>query len=196
MRVVIISSTKGGNAVAKSSKAAADEMLSEAFLEFGRSIEKYCRVRLGEASDSTDDCVQEAFCVYYKRLLAGESIEKPRAFLYRTADNMVKRAKEEYIKNCTRNSKLEDAEGIGEYMAEENAADIDYDEIRDMLISRLSEREQELYSLKYVDRLSMKEIGERLEISPYAAANRISRLRTKIIGLTEPILEKEMKGGS
>lgn len=196
MREIIIISAKGGNAVAKISKAAADEMLAEAFREFGRAIEKYCRVRLGEAADSADDCVQEAFCVYYKRLLSGESIEKPRAFLYRTADNMVKRAKEEYIKNSKRTSSLEDAESIGKYMPEENAADIDYDKIRETLISHLNEKEQALYTQKYVEGLSLKEIGESLGISPYAAANRISRLRTKIVGLMKPILEKEMKGGS
>lgn len=182
--------------MAKSNKATADERLTEAFAEYGRVIEKYCRVRLGEAADSTDDCVQEAFCVYYKRLLAGEEIEKPRAFLYRTADNMVKRAREEYIKACMRTSKLEDAEDIGEYMPQENSADIDYDKIKNTLLAELSEGEQELYQLKYVNHLSMREIGERLKISPYAAANRLSRLRNKILRLIEPALEKGTKGGS
>lgn len=180
----------------KSAKAIADAKLSEAYSSICKSLVKYCRVRLGEASDSADDCVQEAFCVYYKKLLLGEEIEKPKAFLYRTADNMVKRAKEEYIKNAQRTSGLETAEEIEAFIPDENTADIDYDKIKEILISKLSEDEQLLYQRKYAENLSLKEIAALMNIAPAAVANRTSRLRTKIKRLTEPILEKEQKGGS
>lgn len=38
-------------------KRAADESLSFACREYGKCLEKYCRVRLGEAADWADDCV-------------------------------------------------------------------------------------------------------------------------------------------
>lgn len=179
----------------KSAKAIADEKLSEAYRTTCQSLVKYCRVRLGEAADSADDCVQEAFCIYYKRLLLGEKFEKPRAFLYRTADNMVKRAKEEYIKNAQRTASLETAEEVEAFIPEESAADMDYDRIKEILISKLSEEEQLLYQRKYAEGFSLKEIAALMDIAPAAVANRVSRLRAKIKRLTEPILENEQKGG-
>lgn len=79
-------------------KRTADDALSAACRDYKKCLEKYCRVRLGEAADSVDDCVQETFYIYYKKLLNGEIIEKPKAFLYRTADNMIKRKLSEHYK--------------------------------------------------------------------------------------------------
>lgn len=180
----------------KSRKAYADEKLKEAYRTCSASLIKYCRVRLGDAADYTDDCVQEAFCVFYRKLLAGEEIEKPGAFLYRTADNMVKRAKSEYIKHAQRTAILESAEHVQTFIFEENADNIDYDAVKDILISDLSKDEQLLYQQKYIEKLSLKEIGTALGIPPSAVANRTSRLRTKIKKLTKEIIEQEQKGGS
>lgn len=99
---------KGGKALGKQ-KRAADESLSFACREYGKCLEKYCRVRLGEAADWADDCVQETFYIYYKKLLDGESVEKPKAFLYRTADNMIKRKLHEHYKNASRTVPLDEA---------------------------------------------------------------------------------------
>lgn len=184
---------KGGNAL---SKVYADEQLKLAYEQYGKAVEKYCRIRLGETADMTNDCVQEAFCVYYKRLLKGETFENSRAFLYRTANIMVCRAKEEYFKNAKRTKPLEDAENIAVFMQDAVPDELDYDVIKARLISKLSDGEQQLYQMKYVDGKSLKEIGKILDIAPAAVANRTSRLRTKIKGLVESVLKEAQKGGS
>ncbi|MCH5320697.1 MAG: sigma-70 family RNA polymerase sigma factor [Eubacterium sp.] len=180
----------------RESRQLANAKLSEAYNAVGKSLAKYCRVRLGDAADEADDCVQEAFCVYYKRLLNGEEFQNPRAFLYRTADIMVRRAKEEYVIKAQHTASLESAENTEVFIPDENAADIDYDAVKEILISSLSEDEQLLYQQKYVEGLSLKEIGKALDIAPAAVANRTSRLRAKIKRLIEPVLENEKKGGS
>lgn len=180
------------------SKANADKQLEEAFEKYSKALEKYCRVRLGEISESANDCVQEAFCVYYKRLLNGEQFENPRAFLYKTANNMVLRAKEEYFKSLKHIKALDDAENVAVYDEEifDKDIDLDIDAVKDILISKLSDSEKELYQMKYVQGKSLKEIGEYLNIPPSAVANRTSRLRSKVHKLVQPVLTEFRKGGS
>ena len=60
-----------------------------------------------------------------------------------------------------------------------------------MLIALLEPDEQILYRMRYKDELPVNEIAERLNISPAAAAKRISRLRKKIVDL---IKEKNLFG--
>lgn len=177
-------------------KSLADKKLSHAYEEYGKCLEKYCRVRLGEAADYTDDCVQEAFCVYYKKLIAGEVIDKPKAFLYRTADNMVKRVRAEHYKNASRLTPLDEAENVEAQITDEAASNIDYDRLKEILLRDLSSQEQLLYQRKYVERKSLKEIGAELGIPPATVANRTSRLRTKIKALSEQLIAAVQKGGS
>lgn len=179
----------------RKTKQLADAKLSETYNAIGKSIARYCRVRLGEAAGEADDCVQEAFCVYYKRLLKGENFQNPKAFLYRTADIMVRRAKEEYVIKARHTANLESAKTAEAFMPDESVTDIDYDAVKEILISSLSKDEQQLYQQKYVEGRSLKEIGKILNIAPAAVANRTSRLRSKIKKLIEPVLENEKKGG-
>lgn len=185
---------KGGNALGNV-KRAADEMLSAACRDYKGCLEKYCRVRLGEAADSVDDCVQETFYIYYKKLLNGETIEKPKAFLYRTADNMIKRKLSEHYKDASHTVSLDEARDKEAVTSDETASLLDYDKLKDTLLSVLTEKEQYLYRLKYEQRKSLKEIGEILNIPPATVANRTSRLRSKIKGLVGSVIEDSLKEG-
>lgn len=176
-------------------KSLADRKLETAFREYGKLLEKYCRVRLGEASQSTEDCVQEAFCIYYRKILAGEAIEQPKAFLYRTADNMVKRAKAEYYKRASRFTTLDEVADIEADPLDELDF-IDCEKLTQMLLNKLTDSERLLYKRKYIERKSLKEIGLELSIPPTTVANRTSRLRSKIKMLSEELISEAEKGGS
>lgn len=176
----------------------ANKELEKAYDLYAKSIEKFCFVRLGEAAGMTEDCVQEAFLIYYNKLLGGETFENVRAFLYKTADIMVRRAKEKYYKNAERHKDIDDvAESHGREMDFDELVfrDMDYDRAKDILLEKLSDSEKELYHLKYVEKKSLKEIGEILKIPSPAVANRTSRLRAKVKKLIEPILNDYAKGG-
>lgn len=185
-----------GDCMAKISKAAADEKLQQAYSMYGVLLTKYCTVRLGEAIASVDDCIQNAFLIYYNKILNGETIENPKAFLYRVADNMVKRCVSEYYSDAKRRADLETAENISVDESFEHTADLDYDYLKEVLINKLSEDEQLLYQQKYVQRLSLKELGAYYSIKPAAVANRTSRLRTKIKSLIDEVLKENDKGGN
>ena len=154
--------------------------VGDCYEKYYQSIYKYCRVRLGEFSQHAEDCVQDAFLVLYNKLTDGETVEQPRAFLYRTADNFVKRTVEGCRKQQSRTVDIDEA-------AEKIAAppdsvpdDFDYDECARLLIEMLTVEERVLYELKYTQRKSLKEISEILNITPTATAKRVSRLRSRI----------------
>ena len=176
-------------------RAYASERLEAAYTQYAAPLERFCSVRLGEARDSAADCVQEAFLVYYKRLLKGERFDNPRVFLYKTADLTVRKARERYFKNAKRTKPLEDAQGVASELKAFQPDLLDYDALKALLLSRLSEEEQLLYQMKYEEHRSLKEIAAVLNSNPAAVANRTSRLRKKISGLIDLVLEENGKGG-
>ena len=177
-------------------RAYAEKETEKAYEAYYASIEKFCRVRLGEASDQAGDCVQETFLVYYKRLLSGERFDNPHAFLYRTAHILTLKAKETYYKEAKRTKPLDDAAYLASEINDEFNSDLDYDRVKELLLSKLSESEQRLYEMKFAENRSIKEIAEILDIHPYAVSNRLSRLRNKIRNLVEPALTEFRKGDS
>lgn len=158
----------------------ANNTVGDCYEKYYQSIYKYCRVRLGEFSQHAEDCVQDAFLILHNKLTDGETVEQPRAFLYRTADNFVKRTVESCLKQQSRTVDIDEA-------AEKIAAppdsvpdDFDYDECARLLIEMLTVEERVLYELKYTERKSLKEISKILNITPTATAKRVSRLRGRI----------------
>lgn len=176
-------------------KRQADEALKSAYELCFTPLIKYCRVRMGDAAVSADDCVQEAFVVYYNKLLSGETFQNPRAFLYRTTDNFLKQAIEQYVRNRNRTVPLEDAEHLSADDLPFETSDLDYDKLAAVLIGSLTSEEQTLYRMKYIERRQLAEIAETLGISPAAAAKRTSRLRSQIKDKLTSTIQSQRKGG-
>ena len=180
------------------SKEAADRLLTQAYEEHQQRLYAFCKSRLREFGDFTDDCVQKAFLFYYDKLLEGEEIQNVRAYLYRVADNICKDEYSRNIRREMRSANIEDAEEVADPLQDfelEQAANIDYDMLARLLISELGEQEQELFRLKYVEKRSLEEIGEMLDMRANTVAKRTSRLRAKIKDLVTAVLEDYSKGG-
>lgn len=176
-------------------KHQADEALKNAYELCFMPLIKYCRVRMGDAAMSADDCVQEAFLVYYNKLLSGEEFQNPRAFLYRTTDNFLKQAIEQYTRTRNRTVPLENAESLSADVLPFDTSDLDYDRLAAVLIGSLTQEEQTLYRWKYIERRQLSEIAELLGISPAATAKRTSRLRSQIKDKLTDTIQSHRKGG-
>lgn len=159
-------------------KISIEQTVKDCYEKYYQSIFKYCRVRLGDFSEHAEDCVQDTFVILQRKLNDGEKIEQPRAFLYRTADNFVKRAIERYSKERAQTVELNEAENIP--VTQIISDDFDYDKLAETLITTLTQQEQELYTLKYVQRKSLSEISVLLNIKPNTVAQRTLRLRQHI----------------
>ena len=108
---------------------------------------------------------------------------------------MIKRKLHEHYKNASRTVPLDEARDEEAASADEAASLLDYDQLKEVLISVLGAEEQRLYQLKYEQGRSLKDIGEILNIPPATVANRTSRLRSKIKGLLTDVIENSLKGG-
>ena len=178
-----------------SEKKRADALLQECYDQYRIRLFNYCLSRLDGSREAADDCVQETFIVFYDRLLDGEQFENPRAFLYRTADNFVKRQKQKTASELRREVPLESVSDIGvddEYIMKLD--EIDYEEYAKILLNLLSEEEKQIYDLRYIRKLGVEAVAQRLGISRPAASMRLMRLRNKIKEMVYSF-DIEKKGG-
>ncbi len=179
-----------------SEKKRANALLQECYNEYRIRLFNYCLSRLDSSREAADDCVQETFIVFYNKLLDGEEFENPRAFLYRTADNFVKRQKQKDATETRHQVPLETAADIGvtddEYF--EKLGLIDYEECAKILLKLLTDEEKQIYDLRYIQRIAVEDIAERLGISRPAASMRLMRLRNKIKDMVYSF-DIEKKGG-
>jgi len=178
-----------------SERKRADALLQKCYDEYRIRLFNYCLSRLDGSREAADDCVQETFIVFYDRLLEGEQFENPRAFLYRTADNFVKRQKQKSASELRREVPLESVSDIGvddEYITKLD--EIDYEECAKILINLLTDEEKQIYDLRYICKLGVEDVAQRLGISRPAASMRLMRLRNKIKEMVYSF-DIEKKGG-
>ena len=161
-------------------KSDANNILSKCYDDCYQSLLKYCRVRLRNFDSHAHDCVQEAFIVLYSKLKSDETIENPRAFLYRTADNFIKRTIRDCSEQQSRNVPLDDIYAFTVSSVPMISDDFDYDKCAETLISKLSDDEKQIYIMKYSNKMSIGEIANYLNISPAATAKRLQRMRDKV----------------
>lgn len=156
-----------------SEKKRANALLQECYNEYRIKLFNYCLSRLDGSREAADDCVQETFIVFYNKLLDGEEFENPRAFLYRTADNFVKRQKQKAASELQHQVPLENATDVGVTDDYNERLDlIDYEEIAKILLNLLTDEEKQIYDLRYIRKQGVEDIAEQLGISRPAASFR------------------------
>ncbi len=169
-------------------KKRADETLREAYNTYFDKIARFCNIKLKNRNEA-EDCVQECFMIFYKRVLQGEEIKNTGAFLYKIADNLIKTQWRQDKKTNT----IVSLDELSETLAATEIIDfsyIDFDLYAEKIIRILDEKEQLIYKMKYTDGKSIAEISRELNISFDAAAKRLSRLRQKV----KDLITEEMKG--
>ncbi len=139
----------------------------------------------------SEDCVQETFLVAYQKLKGGEEIKNPRAFLYTTATNFIKKKYNEIQKENDSTVNLDEVE----YLLGDDTVNIvidklDYKELSNRLKNILSEKEEQLFKYRFVDEMQIKSIAKLLDITPANCSLRITRLRRKIIAGLKEYLQK------
>lgn len=157
-------------------------LLQQLYDDYRLKLFNFCLARLSGERESADDCVQETFLVLSSKLKNGEAIENPRAFLYRTAENFVRRRQEQIAKDTKRLVPLENATeaAASDEIYNETLDSIDFDALAERLIEALNEDEKLLYNLRYIKNTRVDEIATILNISRPAVSMRLVRLKTKI----------------
>jgi RNA polymerase sigma factor (sigma-70 family) len=158
-------SGSGASAERGSSKAGAGSAVTAAFLECGsvlrKSLSRFLPVR-----QDIEDVAQEA---YLRAYIAEqrESIEQPRAFLFRVAKNLAltrlsrkSRQITDYIEEANASAVMQTEAGLDQELEAQQCLGL-YCEA----VASLTEKCRHVFLLRKVHGLSHKEIGERLGLS-------------------------------
>lgn len=131
------------------------------------SIYRYCYVRLGKECDAYD-CTQEVFVILCQKADKLNINENIRAWLYRTADNVMRNFKR-------KNNKYISFEELPEIPVETDFS------VETPFNEAISENEYQLLKAYYIDKENIEHIAKELDITKDAAFKRIYRIKAKII---------------
>lgn len=142
-----------------------ENIFNEIAERYYNDIYKYCCVRL-DNEHAAKDCTQEVFLILYRKMDKLKLSENVRAWLYRTADNVMKNYRR---KNKTTVS-LDD---LNETTEDNYSVETPFEDI-------ISKNEYELLDSYYIKDEDIEHISKRLGISKAAAFQRIHRIKSKI----------------
>ena len=170
-----------------SKKSRADALFKETYKQYYSDIYRFCLSYLLKDRSSVDDVVQETFIVLYNKYLEGEEIVYTKAFLLKTAHNFVQKRLREH-KRDIKNISLDE---IIEIPSQNEDLDerLSFEEYSRQISDALTERDAELFRLRYLENKSLEELAADLNISLSASGTRVHRLRKRLI----PIIEKMLK---
>lgn len=149
-------------------------------------ISAYIHYRLPHDYETAEDCVQNVFLTFYYAKEKINNLEHIKAWLYRVADNYIKK---EYCRMCKNPISAEPIDNISEKLIKDDIyIQIEGQDLKEVLIKHLTDSEKNQYMLFYEYELSMKQIAKRLDISVDAAKKRKERLKVRIAILLKELL--------
>lgn len=172
-----------------SDKKRADELLKDAYSKYYSDVYRFCLSYLTRDTSSVDDCVQEAFIVLYKRYLAGEEITYVKTFLYKTVSNCAKMKLRDLAKAQKHISLDEVIELPGQ--SADMTEQLSFDEYSRQISAALSDRDAELFRLRFIEDYSLKEIAGMLGVNMSTIGTRVNRLQKRLITISREILSHE-----
>lgn len=155
--------------------------LSKAYETFSDAIFRHCFFRVYQREYALD-LMQQVFMKTWEYMASGKSIENIRAFLYRTANNLiideVRKKKEQVSLEALEEQGLEP--GVDTREAVE--ATIDGAQVGTYL-KKLPKEDREILVLRFIDDLSPKEIAAVLDKTANVVSVRINRALKKLRAL-------------
>ncbi|MBP9762988.1 sigma-70 family RNA polymerase sigma factor [Patescibacteria group bacterium] len=155
-----------------------DQDLSNAYEEFSDAIFRHCFFRVYHREQARD-LMQQVFMKTWEYLASGKSIENLRAFLYRTANNLIideaRKKKEPVSLDVLEEQGIEPKHD----RQSELEATIDGSKIATYL-KKLPKDDREILVLRFIDDLSPKEIADVLQETANVVSVRIHRAIKKL----------------
>ena len=154
-----------------------EQQFLTAYDNYSDAIFRYCYYRVFDR-DKAKDCVQEAYCRTWKYLSNGKEVENIRAFLYKTARNVIidesrkkKASSLDQIMEKGFSPKTDPREKTQDYFTGQEIIH---------MVKSLDEKYREVILMKYVDDLSTQEIAMALDETENNVYVRISRGLEKV----------------
>jgi len=162
-------------------KKAADERLKQIYKTYYSSIYKFCLARIKDDKQAVEDITQETFIVLYNKLLGGEAVEKPHAFLFKVADNLIRR----HYEKVKKDNVLISIEEVIELPTDKTDLDerLAFEQYSKEFSAALNDTDAELFSLRYIEELRINEIADITGMSIHNITIRLHRLKDKLRNL-------------
>jgi len=152
----------------------AGEIVNSVFQEWAKPLVRYaiCRLRNREIAE---EIVQEVFLSFYRKLIAGSSIDNPRAWTLAAVRNLVRKHHRE---QNNENQKLSNCTCAGMVTRNMEAYLVELDSL-EAVLHLLTEREEEVLLLR-MESMRYDEIAAELNITSGTVATLLSRAIQKI----------------
>lgn len=169
-------------------KNKSEKQFLEAFDKYSDDIFRYCYYRVFDR-DRAKDLAQETYCRTWKYIIDGHKVENIRAFLYKTAKNMIiddsRKKKSVSLDQMTERGfapSITQPEKSEEYFMGQEILKI---------VQSLDEKYRDVIIMRYINDLSIKEISLILGETENNIYVRVSRGFTKV---KEIFLKDQSKG--
>ena len=154
-----------------------ETQFSQAYSAYADAIFRHCYFRIGDR-EIGKELMQETFMKSWEYALIGNSIENMRAFLYRTANNLVvdhlrrkSRRKEESLETL----REEGFDIAGEENADRRTEEVFNEKQVVEVLGKIKEPYRSAVIMRYIDELPPQQIAEALNESVNVVSVRINR---------------------
>jgi len=159
------------------------ENFIQAYEEHSDAIFRFCFYKLYFDREKAKNFMQKTFTKTWGYLTKGKEIDNLRAFLYKTARNLIidyhRKKKEQSLENI-----LESGMQFGDSNTEEIHDKIEVEKYKKMM-QDLNDKYREAVMLRYIEELKPQEIAEILDISVNNVSVRIHRGLNRLKKLVE-----------
>lgn len=164
-----------------------DAFLNKLYHEYYTAIFSYCAAMLDGDEEDAADCTNAVFEQAKKSISTLQTHPNVIGWLKVTAQYRVKRAlrkrgkkhkKEVYIDDAS--ERYIDALQYVHDFEEESYNEIDIEKTKDLVLGKLTQEEYKLYTLRFVNKLTIKEVAAAISLSESATRMRLIKLELKI----------------
>ncbi len=172
-----------------------EELYKSLWTAYREEIYRFCRSRLYRAPIIAEDCVQQVFLALFEALEAGLVIERPRAWLYKTARHVSCRLNDHIVREVKHRTEEERAYGEGPSITFDECRDAvsgqkGEEELLTKVLTNLTEEEKYLLRAFYIEEKRCRDIGESLGLRENTVHQRLARLRLKVRRLIHDAMEE------
>lgn len=162
-----------------------DDLIGELYVELHSYLLTLIRSRIytGCPDDEIYDCLNDVFEIAIKKQFDPNFLKNPKGWLIVTTRNVVDNYNRKNLKRLTHYQLDYDMRFLAK--KQDMTEDLVYqiameDHLIDQAISSLSERERQLYKMRFEEKMKPQDIADELDLKLCAVNTRLTRLKAKI----------------
>lgn len=174
------------------------ELCRKMWLQHSDELKKMCERKLNSCRDEIDDVIADAFYYLCVNVFEGKIHTNTSSWLFAVTNNLIKKKYTELNKRKQRHISFDEADmekydcyGTDDTLLfEDKVSESITDSLNIEIIDNLNPAEQQLYKYVYKDKLCLKEIADKMNLTYGAVKERNHRLSLKIKIMVKEHIER------